>query len=531
MFRVSADDPDRADPASEAVLLTAEQPFANHNGGQILFGPDGMLYIGLGDGGCGGDPGGRGQSLTDLLGDILRVDVASGTGYTVPPDNPFVGQAGARPEVWSYGLRNPWRFSFDPATGDLYIADVGESAWEEVDVVTAADGAGRAANFGWNVTEGTPLLRATSAAITTGLTLPVLEYVARRGLLHHRRLRLPGRCHSRPAGALFLRRLLPGLGAELPVSGRPGRGAPAVAHARAPAAPSRASGRTPPASSTSERGGRGIPDRAADSRRSSAPWPRACLPTCGSAPRRGTTPGGAAWSTTGTTRAGAPRPGCWRSTPPFPSSAPSASTPASTRRPPRRCSRSYAEHLPPGFPCVSKVWNQLTVHTFSKAQDKARAGQVNPDFLNPDLFLEAVYEPYQRLLRRPYRAVRLRVPDHRPAERRDARALRRPAGRVLRRAAPRGPLRGRDPERGVPHPHVLRRASGARGGPCLQLLDPHALHRRPAGPAGRGVGTASSSPGRCSGRAARYDEAVDAFAPYDRIQDPVAAAPARTCCG
>ena len=111
MFRVSAGDPDLADPASEAVLLTAEQPFANHNGGQILFGPDGMLYIGLGDGGGEGDPDGRGQSLTDLLGDILRVDVSSGTSYTVPADNPFVGQADARPEIWSYGLRNPWRFS------------------------------------------------------------------------------------------------------------------------------------------------------------------------------------------------------------------------------------------------------------------------------------------------------------------------------------------------------------------------------------------------------------------------------------
>ena len=138
MFRVSAGNPDLADPATELLILTAEQPFPNHNGGQILFGADGMLYIGLGDGGGGGDPGGRGQAVTDLLGDILRVDVSSGTGYTVPADNPLVGRTDARPEIWSYGLRNPWRFSFDPATGDLYIADVGQSAWEEVDVVTAA---------------------------------------------------------------------------------------------------------------------------------------------------------------------------------------------------------------------------------------------------------------------------------------------------------------------------------------------------------------------------------------------------------
>ena len=175
MFRVSAEDPDLADPASESVFLTVEQPFPNHNGGQILFGPDGMLYIGLGDGGGGGDPGGRGQSVADLLGDILRVDVASGAGYTVPPDNPFVGQADASPEVWSYGLRNPWRFSFDPATGDLYIADVGQEAWEEVDVVTAAAGAGRGTNFGWNVTEGTQCY-ATSACDPSAFTLPVLEY-------------------------------------------------------------------------------------------------------------------------------------------------------------------------------------------------------------------------------------------------------------------------------------------------------------------------------------------------------------------
>ena len=175
MFRVSASDPDLADPASESVLLTAEQPFANHNGGQILFGPDGMLYIGLGDGGSDGDPGGRGQAVTDLLGDILRVDVSSGTGYTVPVDNPFVGRPDARPEIWSYGLRNPWRFSFDPATGDLYIADVGQNAWEEVDVVTAAGGAGRGTNFGWNPTEGTHCY-ATPSCDPGAFTLPVLEY-------------------------------------------------------------------------------------------------------------------------------------------------------------------------------------------------------------------------------------------------------------------------------------------------------------------------------------------------------------------
>jgi glucose/arabinose dehydrogenase len=174
LFRVAAD-PDRADPASEAPLLAVEQPFSNHNGGQILFGSDGMLYIGLGDGGSSGDPGGRGQSRADLLGGILRVDVGSGSGYTVPSDNPFAGRTDARPEIWSIGLRNPWRFTFDPTTGDLYIADVGGSAWEEVDVSTAAEGAGRGVNFGWNRMEGRHC-HASSACDQTGLALPVLEY-------------------------------------------------------------------------------------------------------------------------------------------------------------------------------------------------------------------------------------------------------------------------------------------------------------------------------------------------------------------
>src|SRR6185295_15178485 len=174
-FQAAAGEPDRADPTSESVVLTVEQPFANHNGGQVLFGSDGMLYIGLGDGGGGGDPGGRGQSLTELLGKILRVDVRSGTGYTVPADNPFVGRTDARPEIWSFGLRNPWRFTFDPATGDLYIADVGQNAWEEVDVATAAQGAGRGANFGWSAMEGLHCFKVTPC--DPGLfTLPVLEY-------------------------------------------------------------------------------------------------------------------------------------------------------------------------------------------------------------------------------------------------------------------------------------------------------------------------------------------------------------------
>ena len=174
-FRVSPAIPDQADPATETIVFTAQQPFVNHNGGRLEFGRDGMLYIGLGDGGSSGDPGGRGQSLADLLGGILRVDVTAGTGYAIPPDNPFAGRSDARPEVWSFGLRNPWRFTFDPATGDLYIADVGESAWEEIDVATATLGAGRGANFGWNIMEGSHCY-AAAACDTTGLVLPVLEY-------------------------------------------------------------------------------------------------------------------------------------------------------------------------------------------------------------------------------------------------------------------------------------------------------------------------------------------------------------------
>jgi glucose/arabinose dehydrogenase len=172
-FQVSAD-PDRAEPGSERVILTVDQPFPNHNGGQIAFGPDGFLYLGLGDGGSEGDPNGTGQRLDDLLGNILRLSL-SPTGYTVPPDNPFVGRSGARGEVWSYGLRNPWRFSFDRLTGDLYIGDVGQDRLEEIDVAPASAGGGRGANYGWKVMEGRSCY-AASGCDTTGLTLPVLQY-------------------------------------------------------------------------------------------------------------------------------------------------------------------------------------------------------------------------------------------------------------------------------------------------------------------------------------------------------------------
>jgi len=172
LFRVSAD-PDRADPASESVVLDVSRPGTAHNGGQVLFGPDGMLYIGLGDG--DDRDGGRGQSLSELLASILRIDVVSGSPYTIPDDNPFVATPGARPEIWSYGLRNPWRFSFDRATGDLYIGDVGESRFEEVNYTSSAEGAGRGVNYGWSEMEGLHCFH-QSQCDQAGLTLPTVEY-------------------------------------------------------------------------------------------------------------------------------------------------------------------------------------------------------------------------------------------------------------------------------------------------------------------------------------------------------------------
>jgi len=174
-FHVSSD-PDVADP-TETVLLPIAQPFANHNGGQLVFGPDGFLYAGLGDGGGSGDPDGNGQSLATLLGKLLRIDLNGGSPYAVPADNPFAATAGptTRGEIWSYGLRNPWRFSFDRTTHDLYIADVGQDNYEEVDVSLAPTD-GRGLNFGWNRMEGMHGYPPGSSCNMSGLTLPVVEY-------------------------------------------------------------------------------------------------------------------------------------------------------------------------------------------------------------------------------------------------------------------------------------------------------------------------------------------------------------------
>jgi glucose/arabinose dehydrogenase len=144
--------PDRrfADPASATRILFVKQPFANHNGGHLMFGPDSMLYIPLGDGGAGGDPSGNGQNLQTLLGKLLRIDIDHGSPYAIPRDNPFASGRGGRPEIWAYGLRNPWRIAFD--SGLLYIGDVGQNQWEEVDVAPARQAG---INYGWNLYEGT----------------------------------------------------------------------------------------------------------------------------------------------------------------------------------------------------------------------------------------------------------------------------------------------------------------------------------------------------------------------------------------
>jgi len=167
---------DRADPGSERVLLRIRQPFANHNGGALAIGPDGLLWIATGDGGSGGDPQGNGQRLDTLLGKLLRIDPrpAGGAPYGIPADNPFAGRAEARGEIWAYGLRNPWRFSFDRASGDLWIGDVGQSSIEEVNRWPAGSPAGP--NFGWNTMEASDCFDPAEGCPTDGLVLPVAEY-------------------------------------------------------------------------------------------------------------------------------------------------------------------------------------------------------------------------------------------------------------------------------------------------------------------------------------------------------------------
>jgi glucose/arabinose dehydrogenase len=173
-FSVSRTNANQADVNSEQVLLQVEQPFPNHNGGQISFGPDGYLYIGLGDGGGAGDPLGNAQNRSTLLGKIVRIDVNSASGslnYSIPRDNPFVGTSqGFREEIYAYGLRNPWRFSFDSVTGRLWVGDVGQDKIEEIDIVTSGG------NYGWNIMEGNLCYSPPSGCNQTGLALPIWDY-------------------------------------------------------------------------------------------------------------------------------------------------------------------------------------------------------------------------------------------------------------------------------------------------------------------------------------------------------------------
>lgn len=179
-FRVSAADADQADPASEKVLLTFEQPYSNHNGGQVSFGPDGFLYIAVGDGGSGGDPQEHGQNRSTLLGSILRIDVdrqENGMQYGIPADNPFAkNNNGYREEIYAYGLRNPWRFSFDADNGRLWTGDVGQNAYEEIDIIE------KGGNYGWNVMEGNHCFSPRNGCKRTGLKLPVHAYGRSEGI-------------------------------------------------------------------------------------------------------------------------------------------------------------------------------------------------------------------------------------------------------------------------------------------------------------------------------------------------------------
>ena len=177
-YTTSLADADQGDVSSEAILLEFDQPFSNHNGGQITFGPDGFLYIASGDGGSGGDPDGHGQRTNSLLGAILRIDVDNqdpGLNYAIPDDNPFVNENGARAEIFAYGLRNPWRMSFDVQTGTLWSADVGQNSFEEINIIE------KGKNYGWNVMEGFACFSPRTDCDQTGLTLPVWDYSHDRG--------------------------------------------------------------------------------------------------------------------------------------------------------------------------------------------------------------------------------------------------------------------------------------------------------------------------------------------------------------
>jgi glucose/arabinose dehydrogenase len=173
-YQLLEQDPPQGDPASEKIILEIAQPASNHNGGQLQFGPDGYLYIGTGDGGRAGDPWRNAQNPEELLGKMLRIDVKGADPYGIPSDNPFVNEDNIRSEIWALGLRNPWRFSFDRATNDLYIADVGQNTYEEVDFQPARSTGGE--NYGWDVMEGNHCFEPAQNCDSAGLILPVAEY-------------------------------------------------------------------------------------------------------------------------------------------------------------------------------------------------------------------------------------------------------------------------------------------------------------------------------------------------------------------
>ncbi len=204
-FSVSTNDANVADSNSQQVILEISQPFSNHKGGQLAFGPDGYLYIGVGDGGSEGDPNGNGQNPSTLLGKILRIDVntqSNGRNYSIPADNPFAGNtAGYREEIYAYGFRNPWRFSFDSATGALWVGDVGQDRVEEIDLVE------KGKNYGWNTMEGTLCYNPPSGCNQTGLTLPIWNYTHDLGQRSYRRLRLSWQGFAQSCWRLCLWRL------------------------------------------------------------------------------------------------------------------------------------------------------------------------------------------------------------------------------------------------------------------------------------------------------------------------------------
>jgi glucose/arabinose dehydrogenase len=177
-FKVKADNPSQVDPNSEQEVLRIPQPFWNHNGGTIVFGPDGYLYVGMGDGGAANDPYGNGQNLSTLLGDILRIDIdhkENGKAYAIPKDNPYVGNEGAAPEIFASGLRNVWRMSFDRKTGAFWVADVGQNLWEEINIVT------KGGNYGWGIREASHPFGPKGSGKRDDLIDPIWEYDHRVG--------------------------------------------------------------------------------------------------------------------------------------------------------------------------------------------------------------------------------------------------------------------------------------------------------------------------------------------------------------